>query len=250
MELVTSQITKQSNDIRAADTPTLSDLPEVILERFGGQRRVTDHPYFVRMRNSPLNTFHLWVLLANLQVSVSRNFVRHLANITSRIDDDRIRCILASQLYDELGCGDYARVHTRLFTVMMSELEPWRPVAQLDASLAPGMAIVPLMEAIYGDRDVYHGLGAIVVGEIVSNDLDQFIAETFRRQTEIELSTLEWVTIHNDIEPQHARAVIELLRFVPEAHRAAVLRGAQALFDLGWAFSDQAYALCYDSAPA
>src|SRR5262249_17988264 len=83
----------------------------------------------------------LWRMLANFQISISANFARWLAGIVARVDDDRIRCILADQLNDELGRGTFERAHVQLFARMMEGLAPFgRSVAGDPAVLAAGRA--------------------------------------------------------------------------------------------------------------
>ncbi|HEX2736086.1 MAG TPA: iron-containing redox enzyme family protein [Polyangiaceae bacterium] len=228
-------------------TESQSQFEARIIHWFERSEPITLHPFLVRLRSERPNLQHLWRLLANFQISISRHFSRHLASTAGRVDDDRIRCILAEQLYDEMGRGRFEAAHTNLFAKMMNLLEPWRPTTPEDRALAPGLRIVPELAAIYGDPDVNQALGAIIVGEVVAKQLDLFLAEEFQRQDEINPAKLEWLTLHAELETVHADASVELARLIPPTGHEAALRGAQRLYRLGWSFLDDIYAQCYSA---
>jgi DMATS type aromatic prenyltransferase len=82
---------------------SLSSLAEMV--RHYEEYELTYHPFFQRLQREPVNTQHLWLVIMNIRETAT-NFTRRLANILARISDDRIRCILAKQLNDELGNGN------------------------------------------------------------------------------------------------------------------------------------------------
>src|SRR5262249_41961806 len=103
------------------------------------QKQITNHPFLRRLRREPVNLRHLWRLLANFQISISKNFARWLAELVAKVEDDRIRCILADQLNDELGQGRFERAHVNLFAQMMDVLAPFGAPSETNGSvLKPG----------------------------------------------------------------------------------------------------------------
>src|SRR5262249_1921852 len=96
-----------------------------LIERFERGAPITDHPFLRRLRREPVDLERLWVILANFQISISQNFARWLAGIVARVDDERIRCLLADQLNDELGRGRFEQAHVQLFARMMELLAPF-----------------------------------------------------------------------------------------------------------------------------
>jgi pyrroloquinoline quinone (PQQ) biosynthesis protein C len=216
-----------------------------IIDRFEHRDQITNHPFMRRLRREPVNLRHLWTLLANFQISISKNFARRLAGIAARVDDERIRCILAEQLNDEMGRGDFAHAHINLFSKMMSQLEPWRPV-KTDANLLDaGKKLDPKLAEIYGAADVYESVGAVMAGEIFGKQMDQFLGDEFRRQNELDPSSLEWLMLHEQLEVDHADSSSDLARFVPTDSLEATWRGASDLSRAGWAFLDDVYRACY-----
>ena len=78
------------------------------------EHSIADHPFFARMRREPVRLEVLARLLANFRVGITREFPRRLAWLTARVMDDAIRCVLAKQLNDEMGDGDFKRAHRGL----------------------------------------------------------------------------------------------------------------------------------------
>jgi pyrroloquinoline quinone (PQQ) biosynthesis protein C len=230
---------------RTTDVPAAPGSALEIVDRFEKFDQITNHPYLRRLRREPVNLRHLWKLLANFQISISKSFARRLAGIAARVEDDRIRCILAEQLNDEMGGGKFERAHTNLFSNMMDQLERWRPAVVDEETFAPGRRLDPRLAEIYGAVDVYEGVGAVVAGEIFGKQMDHFIADEFRRQTEVNPSSLEWLMLHEQLEISHADSSPELARLIPPASLDATWRGAYALSRSGSAFFDDLHMLCY-----
>jgi pyrroloquinoline quinone (PQQ) biosynthesis protein C len=199
---------------------------------------ITDHPLFVQMRAAPVDLTCLWRLLANFQISISRNFARRLASIAARVDDETIRCILAEQLNDEMGNGQIERAHVNLFSSMMQQLEPWKPRVMDDAVFEPGRRLDAQLAQIYGAEDVFESVGAVIAGEIFGKQMDAFLADEFRRQSDVEASKLDWLMLHEQLEVEHADSSIELARRVPHGSQGAAWQGALKLKQAGDTFLD------------
>ena len=83
---------------------------EEIVE-FCQQHPMTEHPYFVRIQQEPPNLTAFWSYFANLN-QVTAKVPNWLANIVMRVDDLRIKSLIAGVLYDELGSGDVNKIHS------------------------------------------------------------------------------------------------------------------------------------------
>ena len=118
-----------------APTPALT--PE---EMVAAHQRieVSQHPFFVELAKRPVDLGSVYLLMANLQVGISPHFVPWLARTIERVEDRRIGSLLAKQLNDELGRGDFAQIHTRLLDTFVAALAPWRPAGRDEALLACG----------------------------------------------------------------------------------------------------------------
>jgi pyrroloquinoline quinone (PQQ) biosynthesis protein C len=235
----------QQERARRQDIPDPPGSALEIIERFENHDHITDHPYFHRLRREPANLTHLWKLLANFQISISKNFARRLARILARVEDARVLCILAEQLNDEMGDGNFERAHINLFANMMSRLEPWRPVEVDESVFTPGRRLDPRLAEIYEADDIYECLGALMVGEIFGKQMDKFIADEFRRQVEVDPASLEWLILHEELEVSHADSSADLARLIPSASIEATWKGAVALSRAGRGFLDDLHVLCY-----
>jgi pyrroloquinoline quinone (PQQ) biosynthesis protein C len=218
---------------------------EEIVRHFEDVEQITGHRFMVRMRSEPVNLRHLWTLLANFQISISKNFARRLASIAGRVESDQVCCILAEQLHDEMGNGKFERAHVNLFSSMMKKLQPWSPPVVDDTVLGPGRKLDPRLAEIYGAADVNAALGAVMAGEVFAKQMDQFIGDEFRRQNEIDIRSLEWLTLHEELEVEHADSSLVLAGLLPNSALNAVWFGASELRNAGWAFLDDLYDTCY-----
>jgi hypothetical protein len=228
---------------------TMSPKPERsrdVVRYFEEVEPITHHKFFARMQSEEPNLRHLWKLLANFHISISKNFAQRLASIAGRVEDGRIRCILAEQLNDEMGNGKFERAHINLFASMMSTLNPWAP-EKSEALLAPGRTLDVKLAEIYGAPDLNVALGAVMAGEVFGKQMDQRLADEFRRQSDVDLKSLEWLTLHEELEAHHADSSTVLADLLPTAAVESVWSGAHALAQAGSGFLDDLYTLCYEA---
>jgi DMATS type aromatic prenyltransferase len=207
---------------------------------------LTVHPFLQRMLRTTIDVRHMWLMFENVRVGLSEHFVRRLAHAIARVDDDRIRSPLAKQLHEELGSGDAERTHRKLMGQLIETLRRWRPENVSEAMLEPARALSARLEAIYYDPHPYVAVGGAIVIELLGKQVDLFVAEQFRRQAELGIPSLEWLTLHEGLELEHASESLDIARCVEiESDRAAAWRGGRAVYLAGWAFFDDMYKLCF-----
>ncbi len=215
-----------------------------IVEHFEASS-IADHPFFARMRREPVRLEVLARVLANFRVGITREFPRRLAWLTARVGDERIRSVLAKQLNDELGNGDFTRAHRGLFERMFEVLTPWAP-KETEEMLAPGFALGEELERCYVTAEPYEGVGASLVVEVYGKQVDTVIADQFRRQTQIPPSALEWLHLHETLEVEHADEAMDMARLIPTGPDSeAAWRGAKAVATASRAFFDTLYRQCF-----
>lgn len=235
----------------AAAMPTLAPpraaAPAEELVRHHEATPVTAHPFFARLAREPVDLGRLYALLANFREGIVLDFPRRLAALTARVGDDRQRCILAKQLNDEMGDGDFSRAHRGLFERMLENLAAFRPAGFGDAHTAPGRELGRELERLYVEADPDEGLGASLITEIYGKQVDTFVAGEFRRQRAVEPEALEWLVLHEQLEIDHADESMSLARMLPEGGPAleAAWRGATALADAAWRFFDEMYRVSF-----
>ncbi|WP_295619330.1 tryptophan dimethylallyltransferase family protein [Chamaesiphon sp. GL140_3_metabinner_50] len=207
---------------------------------------VAHHPFLQRLQREEVNPAHIWLLFMNVREGVVTHFTRLLANVVGRVDDERIRCILTKQLNEELGNGNINAVHRKLFDRLISGIDAWRMASFTEEMLIPGREYSQNLEAIYVDLDCYEGVGAAILMEIHGKQFDLCLGQEFRK-TNIELSKIAWLTMHEEIEIDHADEALILARFLADSAPGtlAAKQGAEKTRIASWKFLDRLYRLCF-----
>jgi len=226
--------------VNAAPSPR--ETPLSVATRYEEQLPFSSHPFFQRMARRPVDLVALTMLMLNFREAVTRDFSRRLASVVARLEEDSLRCILAKQLNDELGNGEFTRAHAGLFDRLCDGLLAYRPVELPDAALAPGRRFGAELEAIYTQRSPYEGLGAALIAEVGGRQVDAFMGEQFRRQSSVPPSVLEWLTLHETLEVDHVDEVFVLATAIPEGPKADLAaRGACDMARAAASFFDAMY---------
>jgi DMATS type aromatic prenyltransferase len=230
---------------KAAPRPAPQSATEIV-RRFE-EEPLSDHPFFRRLRREPPNLAALWKLMVNAEIAPIRDFARNLAQVVARVDDNRVRSILAHQLNDELGHGKFEeRAHSQLFKKMVAALERFRPPGvDVEALTAPGRKLAAALHDIYFTPDGWHGVGATMVIEIFGKQVDITVGDQFRRQKEVDPKSLEWLNLHEELELDHASESFDLAALVPPEALPSVWRGAERVWLAADAFFHEVYEVCW-----
>ncbi len=224
---------------------TKSQRPATAIVDHFEEDSIANHPFFARMNREPVRLEVLARVLANFRVGITREFPRRLAWLTARVEDDAIRCVLAKQLNDEMGDGDFTRAHRGMFERMFGVVTPWAP-KESDEVLAPGRALGRELERCYVTAAPYEGVGASLVVEVYGKQVDTFIADQFRRQEQIPQSKLDWLHLHENLEVEHADESLHIARAIPSGPATDdAWRGAKAIATASRVFFDTLYRQCY-----
>jgi pyrroloquinoline quinone (PQQ) biosynthesis protein C len=213
------------------------------------------HPFFLRMRRRSFDLDAVYVLLLNTREGIVTHFTRRLANVISRVEDLRIRSVLGKQLNDELGNGDPARAHARLFDEMIEGIASVHQEAEhrrVRRSLEPGRILGERLQALYTQSSAMAGVGAAMAIEIIGKHADCFLGVELGRQAQVPRSSLAWLDLHQELEQDHSAESLDLAGFIPpddESLREA-WAGAQECAAAVWQFLDHMYELCYGTADA
>jgi hypothetical protein len=230
------------NDKTAA-APDSQSPAEALMARY---KRVdlAEHGLFRTLRSRPFDHRAVWLVLTNLHMA-SRDVVRWLANLVANVDDDRIRAVLARQLYDESGQGDYERRHGVLFEQLLTAIEPWRPQDFSGSLLEPGRRLRTAAAALFLAPGGYPGIGLSMIGEIFAEQFDHLVGEQIRRQHDIPLPA--WLTAHEQLEAGHVDDSTVIARLLPNsgADLEAAIRGADSGAKAFFAFLDELHELCF-----
>ena len=220
--------------------------PEGIVAHYK-QHPITNHPFFQRLRREPVNLTALWILIANSNEGIAKDFASHLINLITRISDARIRCILIKQLNDEMGNGDFSQAHSVLFEQFVTSLNSWRPAEVTEAILSPGLELKQRLDEFYLIQKPYEGVGASIVFEIYGEQLSHYVSDEFRRQSIIAPSSLTWLMLHETLELEHIDESLTLARLVPQSGLTleAMWRGAKGITTILWDYFNAIYRICF-----
>jgi DMATS type aromatic prenyltransferase len=237
--------TQPPRAVPAAAPARRARTPEDIV-RLHEAEPLTNHPFFRRLRREPVNHGRLWKLMSNFRVALVDGFPGMLASLVARVEQDPIRSVLARQLDDELGNGDFNRAHKGLFERLVAALEPWRSPEDEASLHAPGHALRRELERLYFEAEPCEGVGATLLVEVYGKHVDQFLGDEFRRQDAVQGECLAWLTLHEELEVGHAEDSLTLADLLPDgASRAAAARGAEAIAAASRAYFDSLYELCF-----
>jgi pyrroloquinoline quinone (PQQ) biosynthesis protein C len=209
--------------------------------------KCADHPLFRRLEREPPAVLPLWAILANNWVAVGDRFPRWLAALVARVDDDRVRSILAKQLDDELGHGDPTKAHRVLFQRMLADLEPYAAPGDRTALMAPGRRFAQGLAHSYLEKPQLEAIGGTLIAEVYGKQVDQVIGSLLRRQRDVDPESLTWLVLHETLEEAHADESLELAEMLPcdAASQAAACRGATELAGLGFRYFDDLYEVLF-----
>jgi DMATS type aromatic prenyltransferase len=212
---------------------------------FERRESVTHHPFLCRLRREQANFHHLWKVIANFQVAMSNdfNFVGRFVDVVARVEDKRVRGILAKQFNDAI-CKS-AGPHVDLVSNMLRELEAWRPAAIDESVIAPGRRFEPRIAEIMSVADVHESVGAAMAGAVLGQQMMSFFLEQFgrfgnRKKDELVPQALRPKTDSNP--PDLSARIAEL---IPADSLEGLWRGEDELARAAWTFLDELYAHCY-----
>lgn len=236
----------------APSSPALEPA-ERIVDRYEREVVLADHPFLRRLAREPVNLGHLWLIVANFWEAIVHDFPARLAHVLARVDDDRVRCIVAKQLNDELGEGDYARAHKPMFRTLLDALEPHRLPGDLGTLLAPGREFGRRLHQHLFAEVPDEAIGALMMIEIYGKQTDLRLGAEFRRQQIVTGDATKWLRLHEELEVDHAEDSLRLARLLPrpghggESDRAlaAAWRGAEGVVAAGMAYFTALYEVCY-----
>lgn len=221
--------------------------PAILIVQEYEAKDVAAHPLFQRLRAEPVNLEALWFLVANMNTGISPNFVRWLGLTIARLPDYRVASLIAKQLDDELGRGDFQAIHSVLLERFVSGLAQWRPERAGENLLRAGERLGERSSAVFESAEPYEAVGGLMVAEIFAKKMDICLGEEIRRQDLVAPEALRWLEIHEVLEVDHAEDSSSLAVLVPTegAALSATWRGARGLWDAMWSFLDEVEQLAF-----
>jgi len=218
-----------------------------IVRRYEEDVKLADHPFFQRLGREPVSLPHLWLIMANFWEAIVHDFPARLARAVANIDDDAIRSIMVKQLNDELGEGDFSRAHKAMFRRLVAALDPHKMAGSDEQLLAPGRRFGQRLGQHLLSSDQWESVGAVMMIEVYGSQTDTRVGVEFRRQQQLDPSSLTWLHLHETLEVDHAGDSLKLARLVPAegAQLESAWRGANGVVSASQEYFDGLYTLCF-----
>jgi len=184
------------------------------------------HPFFTTLEERG-DLGAVWALMANSEIALVRPLIRRLVDTTARVTRDDLRSLLASQLNDELGQGDYSRAHSPMFPKAVQALSIAKPANADDSWLKPGEVLCTAIDEVCRAPNPHAGLGAYIVLEVYSQQASTAVAKVVKKAN-LPLKEFKFVTLHEVVDLTHIDECVKMAEFVTEpADRAAAWRAAE-----------------------
>lgn len=152
-----------------------------------------------------------------------------LSRLISVSPDIETQTFVSRILWEELGEGDPARAHEKIYIRTMSD----GGFSHAEITGAAALPATARLIAGYESASAHHptGLGFLYGTEVVDLPMVSTIGELMRRSTG--LRSLPWVNVHVTQEPGHVRSSTETLKpsLAPEERRQ-VVEGAATMWTL------------------
>lgn len=152
-----------------------------------------------------------------------------LSRLISVAPDIETQTFVSRILWEELGEGDPARAHEKIYVSTMNE----GGFSDEEVAGAAALPATARLVAGYESASANHltGLGFLYGTEVVDLPMVSTIGELMRRSTG--LRNLPWVTVHVAQEPGHVRTSTETLKPSLDAEaRRQVIEGAATMWEL------------------
>ena len=214
---------------------------------------ITQHPFLQRLMSEPSNPDAVWLFIHNTYEGTSKHFIRWLASLTAQVEDEQVRCLLARQLDQELGEGDFSQAHSVLMRAFLAGLEKLKPAHVEPGHLEAGRRLGRRMARHYQSADWYESLASLMAGEVCAHAFISCVARMLKpQQAKLSPVALQWLRAHEELEGNHADESLVLARLVPreKAAMTGVFRGTSGVFTALWSFLDDMYGLCFGTGVA
>ncbi|HET6146525.1 MAG TPA: hypothetical protein VFH68_03275 [Polyangia bacterium] len=223
---------------RDAEGGDLVPAAEEIVSRYK-RIEVADHPFFITLAQGPIDLEAVYLLMANLQQGISGSLVSRLAGTIARVDDRRVASVLAKQLNDELGAGDFSQIRSVLLERFVTALSPWCARADDEALLGAGRRLSRDGARPFLASDPSEALGALMVSRIFAGKMDACLVHDMRRQLLVTGQSLRWL----DIGAHQAQDSSDLAVLLPREGLSlfASWRGAIDQWGTLWRFLDDVH---------
>lgn len=213
---------------------------------------MTEHVFFKRLGSEAPNLRGHWAFFSNFEPLTIR-VPNWFASLLLRVENIKLKGLLSSIIYDELGRGDLEKIHCVLMQNLVKGLDAWKIDVNGTNPLEPGQQLASEFDDLYFGKmgNDFFVLGSIIAGEVYGGQMAYFMGDEARRQQEVDQSIYEWIFVHEEVEPQHANVSRVMAEILPTSGPdfEAIMQGAQWKRGKFTSWLNEIYRVTYGEAP-
>ena len=210
------------------------------------RKQLIHHPFFKEVRSSELDRGKVGVFLGQWWHPL-HYFPNFLSRTIDAVPVLEMKTAICKILHQELGEGDPARAHERLYISTMEEAGFDRATVAEAAPFAETRRLVERYREASADR--LSALGFVYGTEVADLAMVAGLGNAVRRVSG--LATLPWVDIHIQQEPEHVEQATEALDLNFTADEVEmIVASAEEMWRLWIAFFDRLRAVMFERAEA
>jgi hypothetical protein len=195
---------------------------------------ISAHPFF-----SKENRFNIGYVKLILENGRDLDITGFLSRTISMTSDLKIRCALVPQLFDELGSGDYTKIHIFHIVNLLNAIEPLYSFKYEEdkKKIEPAYHKLSITyQKLFFSDNFSTCIGVAIANEIVVQPIFDYIKETvYRHKNKLDPKDIIWVTAHDELEEDHVSDTIQLSKLISQ-HKEDLNETFQSGYELLIAF--------------
>ena len=217
--------------INVEEKKSLESIQDILVKN-SLKKELTNHPVLAKYRSTTLEKDQVATILGQWYYPLS-NFPYFLSSLIAHTSSINIQTFISKILYQELGCGDPAMTHLKLYISTMTDVGfDEDAVAKAPMTDATKALLDGYKKSV---KNEFTGLGFLYGTEVADLAMVSSIGKAVSNCTGVK--KLPWVDIHVQQEPDHVASVNSSLDFfVSEEEEALILNSAEEMWKLWIAF--------------
>ncbi|MCB9365505.1 MAG: iron-containing redox enzyme family protein [Flavobacteriales bacterium] len=198
---------------------------------------ISKHSFFQDEQNN-----HIGYISLILENGRELDITKFLARLIYQSDNLEIRAKLVPQLYDELGAGDYDKLHVHLIVKLLNAVKPHAILTERDANTLENayQALDKIYRRLFNTENLYEGLGVAIANEIIVQPIFEYFKRIASSQNHnLNKDELEWILAHDELEEDHVKDSIDLANLLNQEQLNHAVAGAIELHNAIWSFFNE-----------
>jgi hypothetical protein len=198
------------------------------------KNEISQHPFFSKAEK--YNIAYVKLILENGRDLDITGFLARTISMTNNLN---VRCALVPQLFDELGKGDYDKLHILHIANLLEAITPYTNLKEnkdWDILNNSYRQLADKYSKLFFSDNINTCLGVAIANEIIVQPIFEFIKENvFTNKDKFNPEDMLWVTAHDELEEDHVQDTIHLSQVINQ-DKVVLLEVFNAGFELLTAF--------------